>query len=105
MFLFAHHSGVDNRKIFEIERWATTRRCPPYLAIPTLSMRLFKGNNAKLIAGERELHLAWYGGEPFYQVQVFSKGTEKVLWDEKNIAKAEITLKKQRITAGSYQAR
>lgn len=71
--------------------------------IHALSMRLFKGNNAKLIAGDRELHLAWYGGEPFYQVQVFSKGTEKVLWDEKNIAKAEITLKKQRITVGSYQ--
>ncbi|RKZ77473.1 MAG: hypothetical protein DRR19_27930 [Candidatus Parabeggiatoa sp. nov. 1] len=66
-------------------------------------MRLFKGNNAKLIAGERALHLAWYGGKPRYQVQVSQIGTEHVLWDQKEIATAEITLNKQLITAGHYQ--
>ena len=66
-------------------------------------MRLFKGNNAKLIAGDRELHLAWYGGKSPYQIKVSQIGAEKILWDEKNIDKAEITLKKQRITAGRYQ--
>jgi hypothetical protein len=66
-------------------------------------MGLFKGNNAKLITGERTLHLAWYGGKPPYQVQVSHKGAKKVLWDEKNIDKPEITLKKQLITAGHYQ--
>ncbi len=70
---------------------------------PPLSMRLFKGNNAKLIASDRELHLAWYGGKPPYQVQVSQIGAKTALWNEKNIAKSEITLKKQRITAGSYQ--
>jgi hypothetical protein len=64
-------------------------------------MRLFKRNNAKLIAGERTLHLAWYGGKPPYQVQV-SKGT-KTLWNEKNISNTEITLKQQFITTGTYQ--
>jgi hypothetical protein len=71
--------------------------------IPTMYMRLFKGNNAKLITGDRELHLTWYGGKSPYQVEVSQIGAEKVLWDEKNIAKAEITLKKQRVTAGRYQ--
>ena len=64
-------------------------------------MRLFKRNNAKLIAGERTLHLAWYGGKPPYRVQV-SKGTT-TLWNEKNISNIEITLKQQFITAGTYQ--
>ncbi|MDM8559286.1 hypothetical protein [Candidatus Parabeggiatoa sp. HSG14] len=68
-----------------------------------LSMRLFKGNNAKLIARERALHLAWHGGKSPYQIQVSQKGTKKVLWDEKNIKQSEITLKKQLITAGRYQ--
>jgi hypothetical protein len=71
--------------------------------IPRFIMRLFKGNNAKLIAGDRELHLAWYGGKSPYQVRVSQIGAEKVLWNEKNIAKSEITLKKQRVTAERYQ--
>jgi len=64
-------------------------------------MRLFKGNNAKLTAGDRELHLTWYGGKSPYQVEVSHIGA--VLWNEKNIAKTGITLKKQRVTAGRYQ--
>lgn len=65
-------------------------------------MRLFKRNNAKLIAGERRLHLAWYGGKPPYRVQV-SKIGAKTWWNENNIVNTKITLKKQFITAGCYK--
>jgi len=68
-----------------------------------ISMRLLKGNNAQLIVGYRELHLAWYGGKPPYQIQVSKIGTKIVCWDEKNIATAEITLKKRKIKAGRFQ--
>ena len=56
-----------------------------------------------MIAGERTLHLAWYGGKLPYQVQVSQIERKKVWWDEKDIDKTEITLKKQIITAGRYQ--
>jgi hypothetical protein len=69
----------------------------------SLSMRLFKGNNAKLIAANRELHLAWYGGTPPYQVQVSQIGTKKTLWDKKNIETPEIHLEKQCVIPGHYQ--
>ena len=55
--------------------------------IPTMSIRLFKDNHAKLIAGERTLHLAWYGGKLPYQVQVSQMEAAKVWWDEKDIDK------------------
>jgi hypothetical protein len=68
-----------------------------------LSMRLFKGNNAKLIAADRELHLAWYGGTPPYQVQVSQIKTKTILWDRKHIETPEIHLEKQPIIPGCYQ--
>lgn len=68
-----------------------------------MSMDLLKRKNAKLTAGVQELHLAWYGGKSPYQIQVSQIGVEKVLWNEKNMTKTEITLKKQRIIAGRYQ--
>ncbi|MDM8563485.1 hypothetical protein QUF54_09045 [Candidatus Marithioploca araucensis] len=70
---------------------------------PPMSMYLFKGKNAKLIAGERELHFAWYGGKPPYQVQVYQIGAEKRLWDEKKSTTIDIVFKKQILTAGRYQ--
>jgi len=70
---------------------------------PPMSMYVFKGKNAKLIAGVRELHLAWYGGKSPYQIQVFQIGAKKRLWDEKESATIEITFKKQQFTAGRYQ--
>jgi len=69
----------------------------------SLSIRLFKGNNAKLIAANRELHLAWYGGTPPYQIQVSQIETKKILWNKKNLATPEIHLEKQPITHGRYQ--
>jgi len=69
----------------------------------SLSMRLFKGNNAKLIADNRELHLAWYGGTPPYQVQVSQIETGKILWDKKHIETPEIHLEKQPIIPERYQ--
>lgn len=69
----------------------------------SLSMRLFKGNNANLIAAHRELHLAWYGGTPPYQIQVSQIEIGKTLWDKKNIEIPEIYLEKQPITPGRYQ--
>jgi len=59
------HSGVDNRKIFEIERWVTTRRCPPYLAThPTLAngpgtidtKKVLSGGSQSLIAKKNDFH-------------------------------------------------
>ncbi|MCK5523101.1 MAG: hypothetical protein KAI83_08205 [Thiomargarita sp.] len=70
--------------------------------LPPMSMRLFKGKNAQLIAGNRELHLAWYGGKSPYQIQVSQIGAKKMLWDEKSDT-AEITFKKQLLTKGRYQ--
>lgn len=66
-------------------------------------MPLLKGNNAKLIAGERELHLTWYGGKAPYRVQVSKKGTNKVWWNKSNLDNTEIILKKQLMTSGRYQ--
>ncbi len=70
---------------------------------PPMSMYLFKGKNAQLIAGDRELHLAWYGGKSPYQIQVYQIGTKKVLWDEKESTTIEITFKKQQLKLGNYQ--
>jgi len=67
-----------------------------------LSMRLFKGNNAKLLAGNRALHLAWYDGKPPYQVRISSMADQTVIWNQKTQT-TEIHFEKQQIAVGRYQ--
>lgn len=74
----------------------------PKHSIP-LTMFLLQEGNLRLVAGKRELHLTWHGGEPPYRVRVALIGSDKALWNEHNITKATVVLNKQPIAVGRYQ--
>ncbi|MCP4696041.1 MAG: hypothetical protein GY862_04210 [Gammaproteobacteria bacterium] len=69
-----------------------------------LSMPLLKGDKARLLPGERVLHLAWSGGEPPYRMQIYREG-EGTAWQSKqNIHETKLALEKHLYASGRYQA-
>jgi hypothetical protein len=71
--------------------------------IATLSMPILTGHEAKLLAGKRQLHLAWQGGKPPYQVSLYRTDQRVPLWVKNALTATTAILEKRDISVGGYQ--
>lgn len=72
---------------------------PPSLEMPLLP----DDNSAQLMAKQRVLHLAWYGGTPPYQVTVCQKHTGEVFLDQTGIQNETVVSESKTWREGRYQ--
>jgi len=68
----------------------------------SLSIPLLSKHQAKMVAGERMLHLAWQGRNAPYSVQVYQANTQKPFFEKMSDSK-QVQFEKRKLNVGCYR--